>query len=52
LQDTAIDVSTTDHVVTLRGTVASNAAKERAAEIARSTEGVTQVVNQIVVREQ
>jgi osmotically-inducible protein OsmY len=52
LQDTAIDVSTTDHVVTLRGTVASNAAKERAAEIARSTDGVTRVINQIVVRGQ
>jgi len=52
LQDTAIDVDTTDHVVTLRGTVASSAVKERAAEIARSTDGVTRVVNQIVVRGQ
>jgi hyperosmotically inducible protein len=49
LQGTAIDVDTSDRIVTLRGTVASNAAKERAAEIARSTEGVTRVVNQIVV---
>ena len=52
LQDTAIDIDTTDHVVTLRGTVASNAAKARAGEIARSTNGVTRVVNQIVVRGQ
>jgi osmotically-inducible protein OsmY len=52
LQDTAIDVDTTDHVVTLRGTVASNAAKARAGEIASSTDGVTRVVNQIVVRGQ
>ena len=52
LQDTAIDVETTDHVVTLRGTVASNAAKARAGEIARSIDGVTRVVNQIVVRGQ
>jgi hyperosmotically inducible protein len=52
LQDTAIDVDTTDHVVTLKGTVASNAAKARAEEIARSTDGVTGVVNQIVVSEQ
>jgi hyperosmotically inducible periplasmic protein len=51
LQDTAIDVDTTDHVVTLKGTVASNAAKARAEEIARSTDGVTRVVNQIVVSE-
>lgn len=52
LQDTAIDVDTTDHVVTLRGTVASNTAKARAGEIARSIDGVTRVVNEIVVREQ
>jgi hyperosmotically inducible periplasmic protein len=51
LQDTAIDVETTDHVVTLKGTVASNAAKARAEEIARGTDGVTRVVNQIVVSE-
>jgi len=49
LQDTTIDVDTTDHVVTLRGTVASNAAKARAGEIARGIDGVTRVVNQIVV---
>jgi hyperosmotically inducible protein len=51
LQDSAIDVDTTNHVVTLRGTVASNTVKARAEEIARSTEGVTRVVNLIVVRE-
>jgi hyperosmotically inducible periplasmic protein len=51
LQDSAIDVDTTNHVVTLRGTVDSNAVKARAEEIARSTEGVTRVVNLIVVRE-
>jgi hyperosmotically inducible periplasmic protein len=50
LQNTAIDVETTDHVVTLRGTVGSNAAKTRAGEIARGTDGVTRVVNQLVVR--
>jgi osmotically-inducible protein OsmY len=50
LQDAAIDVDTTDRVVTLRGTVGSNAAKARAGEIARSTSGVTRVVNQLVVR--
>jgi hyperosmotically inducible protein len=50
LQGTAIDVETTDHVVTLRGTVASNAAKARAAAITSSIEGVTRVVNQLVVK--
>jgi hyperosmotically inducible protein len=49
LKDTAIAVETTDHIVTLRGTVASDAAKARAAEIARTTDGVTRVVNQIEV---
>jgi hyperosmotically inducible periplasmic protein len=50
LQNTAIDVETTNRVVTLRGTVASEAAKAKAEEIARSTEGVTRVVNQLIVR--
>jgi hyperosmotically inducible protein len=51
LRDSAIDVDTTNHVVTLRGTVASDAVKARAEEIARSADGVTRVVNLIVVRE-
>jgi hyperosmotically inducible protein len=50
LRDSAIDVDTTNHVVTLKGTVASNAAKARAGEIARGIEGVTRVVNQLVVK--
>ena len=50
LQNTAIDVDTKDHVVTLKGTVGSNAAKARAGDIARSTDGATRVVNQLVVR--
>jgi hyperosmotically inducible periplasmic protein len=49
LKNSNIDVGTKDHVVTLKGTVRSSAAKARAAEIARSTEGVTKVVNQLVV---
>ena len=51
LQDTAIDVDTADHIVTLRGTVASNAAAARAEEVARGIDGVTRVANQIVVTE-
>jgi osmotically-inducible protein OsmY len=51
LKDSAIDVDTTNHVVTLRGTVASDAAKARAGEIARGIDGVTRIVNQLVVRE-
>jgi hyperosmotically inducible protein len=49
LKGSDINVDTTDHVVTLRGTVPSGAAKTRAAEIARGTERVTRVVNQLVV---
>jgi osmotically-inducible protein OsmY len=43
-------VAKADHVVTLRGTVASSAAKVRVGEIARSTDGVTRVVNELVVK--
>jgi hyperosmotically inducible protein len=50
LGDTAIDVVTTDRVVTLRGTVASIAAKDRAAEIAGGIDGVTRVVNLLLVK--
>jgi hyperosmotically inducible periplasmic protein len=50
LRDSAIDVDTTNHVVTLRGTVASNAAKARATAIAGATEGVTRVVNELDVK--
>lgn len=49
LKGSDINVDTDDHVVTLKGTVGSGAAKARAAAIARGTEGVTRVVNQLVV---
>lgn len=50
LKGSDINVDTNDHVVTLKGTVASSAAKARAAAIAGGTEGVTRVVNQLVVK--
>lgn len=50
LKDSSINVDTADHVVTLKGTVRSAAAKDRAAAIARETEGVKRVVNQLVVK--
>jgi hyperosmotically inducible periplasmic protein len=50
LRDSAIDVDTQNHVVTLRGTVASDAAKARAATIAADTKGVTRVVNELLVK--
>ncbi len=50
LDGSSISVETKDHVVTLTGTVASAAAKARAAEIARGTENVASVVDRIVVK--
>jgi len=50
LKDSRINVDTKDHVVTLKGTVGSDAAKARAAAIARGTEGVVRVVDQLVVK--
>jgi hyperosmotically inducible protein len=44
-----INVDTNDGVVTLKGTVANEQHKAEAAEIARDTEGVTRVVNQLTV---
>lgn len=44
-----INVDTHNHVVTLNGTVGSQAEKERATVIARDTNGVTSVVDDIVV---
>lgn len=50
LKGSDINVDTNNHVVTLRGTVLSGAAKARAEVIARGTERVTRVVNQLVVK--
>jgi hyperosmotically inducible periplasmic protein len=49
LRGSHINVDTHNQVVTLKGTVASAAAKARAASIASGTEGVKRVVNQLVV---
>jgi len=45
----SIDVSTTNHVVTLKGTVGSVAEHDRAVALARETTGVTQVVNKLAI---
>lgn len=50
LEDSDINVDTTDHVVTLKGTVTSAAAKARAAAIAHDARSVTRVINQLVVK--
>ena len=49
LKDSKINVDSKDHVVTLKGTVRSDAAKVRAVAIARGTEGVVRVIDQLVV---
>ena len=49
LKGSDIDVDTNDHVVTLKGTVASRAGKARAEQIAKTTDGVTKVVNALTI---
>jgi len=49
LKGSDINVDTRDKVVTLKGTVATPAGKSRAEALARETEGVTSVVNDLVV---
>ncbi|MBI3050425.1 MAG: BON domain-containing protein [Acidobacteria bacterium] len=44
-----IDVDTSDGVVTLRGSVESAAERERAVQLARETDGVTSVTDQLTV---
>jgi osmotically-inducible protein OsmY len=45
-----ISVHTKDHVVTLKGSVKTAAAKAKAESIAKGTKGVTRVVSQIAVK--
>jgi hyperosmotically inducible protein len=49
LKGSDINVDVNDHVVTLKGTVASAAGKARAQELARTTEGVKSVHNTLVI---
>jgi hyperosmotically inducible protein len=48
----AIDVDTSASAVTLRGTVASEAERERAVRLARETRGVTRVMEDLQVKPQ
>jgi hyperosmotically inducible protein len=45
----SVKVATVDHVVTLTGTVPSQAVKDRALQIARETTGVTSVVDKLTI---
>jgi len=49
LKGSDINVDTIDHVVTLKGTVASVAGRERAMQIAKATKGVTRVVDNLTI---
>ena len=49
LKGSDINVDTDNHVVTLKGTVASAAGKARAAEIAKTTKGVKSVINTLTI---
>ena len=50
VQARTIDVSTTNRVVTLSGTVRSQAERQRAVQLAKETQGVTRVVDQLAVK--
>jgi hyperosmotically inducible protein len=45
-----VDVDTTGGIVTVSGTVATEAQRQRALQLARETAGVTQVVDRLQVR--
>ena len=49
VQARSIDVTTRDHVVTLSGTVRTVAEHDRAMQLAKETDGVKQVVDQLRV---
>lgn len=49
LKDSDISVDTTDHVVTLHGTVMSAAGRARAVEQAKEVEGVHHVIDQLTI---
>ena len=50
LKGMSIDVDTSANVVTLNGTVATDSARKRAGELARATEGVKEVHNNLTVK--
>lgn len=49
LKGSDINVDTNNHVVTLKGTVASAAGRARAIELAKQTKGVTRVVDSLTI---
>jgi hyperosmotically inducible protein len=49
LKGSNINVDTNNHIVTLKGTVASEAGRARALQIAKTTKGVSRVVDQLTI---
>ena len=49
LKNSDINVDTNDHIVTLKGTVLTSAGRARAGVVARQTEGVRRVVNNLTI---
>ena len=50
LKGSDINVDTANRVVTLKGTVATAAGKKHAVDVARQTEGVTKVIDELVIK--
>jgi osmotically-inducible protein OsmY len=50
LSGLSIDVDTAQNVVTLRGSVVSDAMRQKAEQLARSVDGVKEVRNELVVK--
>jgi|SwirhirootsSR3_FD_contig_51_6429667_length_696_multi_12_in_0_out_0_2 osmotically-inducible protein OsmY len=50
LKGSDINVDTKDHVVTLKGTVKTSAGRARAVALAKDTDGVTKVVDQLTIK--
>ncbi len=49
LKGSSINADTNNHIVTLKGTVASEAGRDRAVQIAKTTKGVSRVVDQLTI---
>ena len=49
LKDSDISVDTSNHVVTLKGTVVGRAGRTKATTVAKGTEGVHRVVNRLTI---
>ena len=50
LKGSDINVDTKDHVVTLKGTVKSEAGRAKALALAKDTDGVKRVVDQLTIK--